>query len=249
MQKKPNTLGEKRDLKATIIFQNNLGTIRTSCFCQGGCSRSLYVTAPNRKPLVDEVAQRAPSQKTGQPAVFFPSRVSFSLWFSIDQISKSQFFQWFLCHQLPTKREENEERRLRGACAFTPIPPNSVLGLPTARATAASGPPRAALHPPSPGSCWHLWTQEGRPLEAGAQRSPHARHSQDPKEAADHSEAPRGPSLERTPGLQVPVETPWTRCGQDSLHLVQLTPNNAGVRDTKHPCREDPSLTPHSPKA
>ncbi|EFB16466.1 hypothetical protein PANDA_013405 [Ailuropoda melanoleuca] len=72
-----------------------------------------------------------------------------------------------------------------------------------------------------------VWVHERRPLEAGAQRFPHARHSQDPKEAADHSEAPRGPSLERTPGLQVPVETPWMRCGQDRLQLCNPKLNSS----------------------
>lgn len=60
----------------------------------------------------------------------FPSRVSFCLcFFSIEQISKSQFFQGLLCHQLP-ENEENGEHSLLGAHGFTPsLPPTAVAPL------------------------------------------------------------------------------------------------------------------------
>lgn len=126
----------------------------------------------------------------------FPSRVSFCLWFSINQISKSQLFQGLLCHQLPTRREENEEHCLTGLC-FHSHPAQPVSGgLPAARDTGASGSPSAPSSSRLIDACASGPQRDSRwqPVH----RAPHAQGAaRTQRKWADHREAPQGHNRSR----------------------------------------------------
>ena len=85
---------------------------------------------------------------------FFPSGVSFCPWFSIHQISESQFFQGLLCHQLPATKT-NSTVRARPAHSL----PSQ---LPAASGTAGPRPPG-----PRGPLCALLLPADTAPLDSG----------------------------------------------------------------------------------